>query len=85
MLCHQWVERKICRGKGRHRLQPEYQAAFEEWMWCDPCAALLAMLERRICAGQSVAAACWCETPLFCHRALLGFEMDRRGLEVIFG
>jgi hypothetical protein len=48
----------------------------------DPCAGLLAALEKRIRAGQTIALACWCETVFTCHRGLIGYEMDRRGVTV---
>jgi hypothetical protein len=63
---------------------PEYEAAYREWMAHDPCARLLAALERRVRLGQTVALACWCETPISCHRLLIGLEMDKRGVMVEF-
>jgi hypothetical protein len=50
----------------------------------EPCAGLLAAIEKRIWAGQTIALACWCRTPIFCHLSLIGFEMEDRGLQVIF-
>jgi hypothetical protein len=64
------------------RRWPQYKQEYLEWMTHDPCAGLLAALEKRIRAGQTIALACWCETVFTCHRGLIGYEMDRRGVTV---
>jgi hypothetical protein len=50
----------------------------------EPCAGLLAALERRIRAGQTIALACWCETAIDCHRSLIGDELAGRGMMVVW-
>jgi hypothetical protein len=53
---------------------------YPDWMARDPCARLLNALKRHVRDGRAVARACWCETPVSCHRLLIGLEMDHRGL-----
>jgi Active DUF488-N3 subclade len=61
---------------------PDYKREYQEWMAQEPCAGLLAALEKRLRAGQTIALACWCEAPYDCHRSLIGDEMAGRGVMV---
>jgi Protein of unknown function, DUF488 len=61
---------------------PDYAREYREWTMREPCAGLIAALEGRVRAGQTVALACWCEDWIYCHRTLIGFRMAGRGVSV---
>jgi len=89
--CRPWAPARSSRAsaglEGRSPLDkalPDYRREYREWMAREPCAGLLAALERRIRAGQTIALACWCETAIDCHRSLIGDELAGRGLMVVW-